>query len=600
MRTPTWIATLLLALFAALLGPAPLRAQGIEGVLMPGKVIAGHAKLENDCANCHVKFDRAAQDRLCLDCHKPVAADVRNRTGYHGRIRIDTCRTCHTEHKGREMNIAAFDTARFEHARTDFALGGAHARAKCESCHTAGRKFRDAPARCNDCHHKDDVHRGQLGADCTSCHSDSAWKPARFDHARTRFALTGKHADATCKSCHVDQQFKGTPLACASCHRKDDRHHGRLGDRCDACHVDRGWREVTFSHDRDTRYPLRGQHRSVKCDGCHSGPPASVKAPTVCVECHRKDDKHNTTLGADCASCHVERGWRETRIDHDATAFPLRDKHRDVECKECHRDASSFKGIGTACIACHRKDDTHKERFGERCASCHVDRGWREVTFAHDRDTRYALTGRHASVKCVSCHTGFVYRDKLATTCVSCHRADDKHKGELGERCEQCHDTPDWKKTRFDHSRSRFPLLGRHAVAACKDCHTTPAYRDAQRECIACHARDDKHKGTLGRDCAECHNARSWTLWDFEHNRRTRFLIDGAHERATCASCHKALASDKTPRIAMACESCHHADDVHERRFGTACERCHTTRNFRDVRPGARMAPRVHNGEATP
>ena len=48
---------------------------------MPGKVIAGHAKYEAECSNCHVKFDRAAQDGLCRDCHKPVGADVAAKQG---------------------------------------------------------------------------------------------------------------------------------------------------------------------------------------------------------------------------------------------------------------------------------------------------------------------------------------------------------------------------------------------------------------------------------------------------------------------------------------------------------------------------------------
>ena len=43
-----------------------------------------------ECANCHVKFDRAAQDGLCLDCHKEVGADVRAKQGYHGRLESRT------------------------------------------------------------------------------------------------------------------------------------------------------------------------------------------------------------------------------------------------------------------------------------------------------------------------------------------------------------------------------------------------------------------------------------------------------------------------------------------------------------------------------
>ena len=108
-------------------------AQSLEGALMPGPVIAGHAKLEADCGNCHVRFDRAAQDRLCMDCHKPVAADVRAKRGHHGRIDATTCRRCHTDHKGREMRIAAFDERTFDHAKTDFVLGGAHAKVVCKA-----------------------------------------------------------------------------------------------------------------------------------------------------------------------------------------------------------------------------------------------------------------------------------------------------------------------------------------------------------------------------------------------------------------------------------------------------------------------------------
>ena len=125
--------TLAVLLAASWLIPASVAAQNLEGVLMPGKVIAGHAKLENDCGKCHVKFDRAAQDRLCLDCHKPVATDVARHQGYHGRINVESCRTCHTDHKGREMQIALVDEKAFDHAKTDFALSGAHARAKCAS-----------------------------------------------------------------------------------------------------------------------------------------------------------------------------------------------------------------------------------------------------------------------------------------------------------------------------------------------------------------------------------------------------------------------------------------------------------------------------------
>ncbi|MFA5082497.1 MAG: cytochrome c3 family protein, partial [Hydrogenophilaceae bacterium] len=94
---------------------------------MPGKVIQGHAKYETECRKCHIPFDKAGQSRLCLDCHKEVAADVRGKTGLHGRQAERDCRACHSEHKGRAARIAEFDQDKFDHARTDYPLRGSHA-----------------------------------------------------------------------------------------------------------------------------------------------------------------------------------------------------------------------------------------------------------------------------------------------------------------------------------------------------------------------------------------------------------------------------------------------------------------------------------------
>ena len=56
---------------------------------------------------------------------------------------------------------------------------------------------------------------------CESCHSTSAWRPANFDHAKTRFPLTGAHTRVDCASCHAGGRYAGTPTACSSCHQAD-------------------------------------------------------------------------------------------------------------------------------------------------------------------------------------------------------------------------------------------------------------------------------------------------------------------------------------------------------------------------------------------
>ena len=69
-----------------------------ELALMPGKVIQGHAKLEENCHECHVKFDKEAQTGLCANCHKDVKEDIQKHEGFHGRLSEKECRECHTEH----------------------------------------------------------------------------------------------------------------------------------------------------------------------------------------------------------------------------------------------------------------------------------------------------------------------------------------------------------------------------------------------------------------------------------------------------------------------------------------------------------------------
>ncbi|MDH3371043.1 MAG: cytochrome C, partial [Gammaproteobacteria bacterium] len=78
----TYITWLTIA-FSLIFLPASSRAESIESVLMPGKVIEGHAELEGDCKKCHVRFKKSAQNALCLDDHKTIARDVSQKQGYH-------------------------------------------------------------------------------------------------------------------------------------------------------------------------------------------------------------------------------------------------------------------------------------------------------------------------------------------------------------------------------------------------------------------------------------------------------------------------------------------------------------------------------------
>lgn len=505
----------------ALFMPASGRAASLEELVMPGPVIAGHAKFEKECGRCHEPFSKTRQSSLCATCHKETASDIKHGRGYHGRtksIATTECKQCHTDHEGRDADIVRLDRETFDHGATDFPLVGAHRKTNCDRCHMPRTKFRKAPATCFACHKTDDRHKGRLGTKCSNCHDARSWRKARFDHDRaTKFPLIGRHRQVVCSACHVNENYKKTPHQCAACHKLDDVHGGRFGQKCETCHASSEWRRVTFDHDRKTKFPLRGAHKTATCRACHS-----------------------------------ERLFGDK--------------------------------LGSACVDCHRNDDEHKGRNGVKCGNCHSVTTWGKSKFSHDRNTRFPLRGRHARLPCEACHKGSITKDKLGTSCGACHKADDVHKGRLGDRCERCHNASGWnKKVFFDHDLTRFPLIGLHAVVPCEECHLAATYKGTTLECVECHNKKDQHKRRLGPKCGSCHNPNGWAFWRFDHNTQTDYDLDGAHVGLHCEACHRNPVR-RSISMTDSCNACHAADDIHHGRFGQRCERCHTTTSFKNIR----------------
>lgn len=517
MKLSRHIAWLTLAIIC-LVRPGLAWTASLETMLMPGAVIQGHAKYEEQCETCHESFSKKEQRRLCLDCHKDIAADVKAGAGYHGRRAANKaveCKTCHTEHKGREADIVLLVPQTFDHAATDFELLGRHRNAPCASCHVQGKKFSQASDSCVSCHRDRDVHSGNLGEQCGQCHNTQGWAhKAKFDHDKTKFSLRNRHREIGCDSCHPDGRYKNTARECISCHRINDVHGGRLGAGCQKCHTDKAWKESGFDHDKETKFPLRNKHQGLQCALCHKAVDGSQKTSSVCK-------------------------------------------------------------------SCHAVDDAHQGRYGKTCNECHSDRGWKDVEFNHTQKSGYALKGKHEKLPCQSCHKGALYEVALERACVTCHANDDVHKKQLGSRCESCHSETGWsKRVTFDHDLAKFPLVGLHATTPCESCHVTSAFHDAPAKCSDCHAGDDVHKGGLGDTCGSCHNPNGWRLWRFDHNRSTKFALDGAHANLACSACHR---KGVKLQAGIACSNCHRDDDVHRGEFGQHCDRCHKTNKFADL-----------------
>jgi hypothetical protein len=177
--------------------------------------------------------------------------------------------------------------------------------------------------------------------------------------------------------------------------------------------------------------------------------------------------------------------------------------------------------------------------------------------------------------------------------CSDCHV--DPHKGAFPQRCDTCHVTAGWKKLlsgfAFDHAKTKFPLLGKHASVTCAACHTSGDFKKplAFANCMDCHK--DIHNGQfLARpkkgECSECHTVDGWkpSLFGVKEHATSQYPLEGKHATVECDKCHLPAGKETIYKVKFAnCRDCH--KDVHEGQFSGAsynnrCESCHTVRDF--------------------
>ena len=339
----------------------------------------------------------------------------------------------------------------------------------CTQCHTIGQKV--ANDKCLACHTdiKSRVENGRgfhdskevKGKDCIACHNDHQGRDFKiirfdtdkFDHNLAGFELKGKHAQIDCRSCHkpdliTDERLKKLP---------------------------------------DTYLGLRQD----------------------CIACHT--DVHQGTLKNDCTKCHNADAFKPaTKFNHAKTDFPLKGKHNQVACIECHKieqrkgkEFQVFDGIASGkCTSCHQ--DPHRSNLPGDCRGCHSEDGWAQFGgrkhFDHDL-TDFDLRGAHKLLDCKSCHQieGLgprgVFQDKsqiAQNQCIACHK--DVHEGKFGSDCASCHIEQSFKQVRFsdnfNHAFTGFALEGKHLTVDCKKCHKSGSMTDQleHASCTACHS----------------------------------------------------------------------------------------------------------------
>lgn len=158
-------------------------------------VHAGH--LGNKCNDCHreTKFNEVAFDHdltgfPLLGLHSGVACGECHLTRAYSDT-SDQCIACHarddvhdghlSEDCGRCHGPNGWAWWEFDHdTQTNFHLTGAHRKLACADCHTTAlSNFTSGPPRrCVHCHASDDVHDGEYGRSCDSCHTTTDFRDA--------------------------------------------------------------------------------------------------------------------------------------------------------------------------------------------------------------------------------------------------------------------------------------------------------------------------------------------------------------------------------------------------------------------------------------
>ena len=553
---------------------------------MPGQLSTPHARIADiatlgSCVSCHTEEGLTAG---CLGCHSEIGTQLDGETGFHHYLlsgRTTTCDGCHREHLGGDFPLVSslswgdHNATAFGHPHVRFALEGKHTTLRCEDCHETNEAspftlpgypalvrestFLGLSQTCLECH--EDIHAGGLSGDCASCHGQESFRPATlFDHSE-HFPLDGGHEGGDCGGCHL------LPT------------------------------------------PSLAQDSQVAPQELQLLPFDRVRG-TLCLDCH--ESPHVAAFAESCETCHPgnEPLWRGavatfSRRNHAVTGFLLEEPHQELECDKCHapelpydtrypdREGAGYARQQDSCEGCHQ--DIHAGQFTgryDRCVDCHDTTRFLPSTYTSEQHSAaFALEGAHVAVPCVRCHTlppdgGVRAFSGTAHECKVCHQ--DPHAGQFSRElasgdCDACHraDSETFSIRSFDHaSLTGYVLSGAHARASCENCHlpdvrsvlgpgTVAArrYRGTSQECSACHV--DVHRGQFQDsdglvECSHCHaSTATWSAAGFEHNRDSRFVLDGYHVSVACSGCHLSSALEDGSKairykpLGQECKDCH-------------------------------------------
>jgi len=188
----------------------------------------------------------------CVTCHQ-------HRGAHKGSLRTSLALVCHVEGGTR--------TRAFTHNKdTRFPLIGFHASprcaASCVNCHQ-NDIYRTNKLACVDCHKDRDKHNGQLGNDCSKCHSPTQhFKDCGWSGSTASGSRGGSAQDREVRILPRQRSLQTGRSHVRNLHEKTEPHRGQLGRDCGKCHrPEKGAPKFQARHDDGLR-PRRRTPRS--------------------------------------------------------------------------------------------------------------------------------------------------------------------------------------------------------------------------------------------------------------------------------------------------------------------------------------------------
>jgi len=406
-RRPSWAFFWLVLIFCLALPMAGHYAPGFGEMLRrvplvpstqswnPGTIDAAHHFFAEDCTRCHQHAWLTVRDSACLTCHKNTPAHADPAKFNLPQLGNAECRSCHQDHQGLRGLI-----------RTDQRL--------CADCHA------DLKARTKNASTFEDVR------DFGTAHPEfkidlPAWdENGKFAPKRTTFAPDLKE-NSGLKFNHLKHLKpdlnapKGhRTLACVDCHKPDaggaNMKPVNFEAMCHDCHSlafdplapDR---EVPHGKVNEVMFTLNEYYARVALEGGY----ADQKSPAIVQERRRP--------GSPPLSQQQQQ---------EALAW----------AREQARNVTESLFTGRACTTCHKVGAPKDPGDTWHIAPVRVSGVWyTEAKFTHAKHTTVDCEQCHEARKserandllipgvanCRSCHGGAYAKDKVPTTCISCH-----------------------------------------------------------------------------------------------------------------------------------------------------------------------------------